>query len=395
MPTAIISASQTMTFSIINSELSGKIAMVQRIINSKNVLPILDNIIFTVREGFLFLTASDSENTLSTKVALPGVDGEASFGVNSRNIAEAVKNLASEAELTFEVDVTAAKVMKVTYPNGVFSMPVEDAAEFPVHPGLKGDIITQFTITDSLLAANIGRTVFATAQDELRPVMNGIFFDLTEDCLAVVASDGHQLIRNKIFSVKAGKTENGTVKSGSFILPKKPAGVLKNILTKTGTEVTVAFDDRNLEITSESFTLFARQIEGRYPNYNSVIPQNNPNIVTVNRLDMIAALKRISPFSSSASNLIRMEVEKDSLQLDAEDYDYSKTASEKVACDYDGTPMKIGFKGVSVIELLDNISCEQVVAQLADPSRAGLFLPSEQPEGEEILMLQMPMLIND
>ena len=395
MPTAIISASQTMTFSIINSELSGKIAMVQKVINSKNVLPILDNIIFTVKEGFLHLTASDSENTLSTRVALPDVEDEVSFGVNSRNIAEAVKNIASEAELTFEVDVTGSRVLKVTYPNGMFSLPVEDAGDFPAHPGLNSDIITCFTITDSMLAANIGRTLFATAQDELRPVMNGIFFDLTEDCLAVVASDGHQLVRNKIFSIKAGKAQNGTVKGGSFILPKKPAGVLKNILTKAGTEVTVAFDDRNLEITSENFTLFARQIEGRYPNYNSVIPQSNPNIVTVNRLDMIAALKRISPFSSTASNLIRMGVEKDALQLDAEDYDFSKTASERVTCDYDGTPMRIGFKGVSVIELLDNISCEQVVAQLADPSRAGLFLPSEQPEDEEILMLLMPMLIND
>ena len=274
-------------------------------------------------------------------------------------------------------------------------MPVDGAEDFPVQPGLNSDIITRFVITDSLLAANIGRTLFATAQDELRPVMNGIFFDLTEACLAVVASNGHTLIRDRILSIKAEKTEDGTVKSGSFILPKKPAGVLKNILTKTGTEVTVTFDDRNLEIVTDGFTLKARLIEGRYPNYNSVIPQNNPNIMTVNRQDMLAALRRITPFSNSASNLITMSVGAESLQLDAEDYDFSKTASEKVTCEYNGNGMKIGFKGVSVMELLANTDSEQIIAQLADPSRAGLFLPSEQPEDEEILMLLMPMLIND
>ena len=384
-----------MKFSIINSELSGKIAMVQKVINSKNVLPILDDIIFTVKEGFLYLTASDSENMLSTRVLLPETDGEASFGVNAKSIAEAVKNIASEAELTFEVDMDGKKTLKVTYPSGVFSMPVDGAEDFPVQPGLNSDIITRFVITDSLLAANIGRTLFATAQDELRPVMNGIFFDLTEACLAVVASNGHTLIRDRILSIKAEKTDDGTVKSGSFILPKKPAGVLKNILTKTGTEVTVTFDDRNLEIVTDGFTLKARLIEGRYPNYNSVIPQNNPNIMTVNRQDMLAALRRITPFSNSASNLITMSVGAESLQLDAEDYDFSKTASEKVTCEYNGNGMKIGFKGVSVMELLANTDSEQIIAQLADPSRAGLFLPSEQPEDEEILMLLMPMLIND
>lgn len=384
-----------MKFSIINSELSGKIAMVQKVINSKNVLPILDDIIFTVKEGFLYLTASDSENMLSTRVLLPETDGEASFGVNAKSIAEAVKNIASEAELIFEVDMDGKKTLKVTYPSGVFSMPVDGAEDFPVQPGLNSDIITRFVITDSLLAANIGRTLFATAQDELRPVMNGIFFDLTEACLAVVASNGHTLIRDRILSIKAEKTEDGTVKSGSFILPKKPAGVLKNILTKTGTEVTVTFDDRNLEIVTDGFTLKARLIEGRYPNYNSVIPQNNPNIMTVNRQDMLAALRRITPFSNSASNLITMSVGAESLQLDAQDYDFSKTASEKVTCEYNGNGMKIGFKGVSVMELLANTDSEQIIAQLADPSRAGLFLPSEQPEDEEILMLLMPMLIND
>ncbi len=382
-----------MTFSIINSEISNKLQMVSKVVNSKNVLPILDNIIFTITDGILYLKASDSENTLATKITLAQADGEGSFAVSARSITDAMKNLSSEQEVTFtysEQDNT----LKAEYFSGMFTLPVMNADEFPAVPVLSGSH-TAFTITDTALMTNIGRTLFATAQDELRPVMNGIYFDLTEENLKVVASDGHQLIRCTLAGIKAGKREDGTAAIGSFILPKKPAAILKNIIAKKGEDITVDFDDRNIEFKAADFTLYSRQIEGRYPNYNSVIPQNNPNVMTADRLAMMAALKRISPFSNNSSNLIRMRVAKDSVQFDAEDYDFSKSATEKMACDYNGKEMSIGFKGVSVIELLDNISSSEVVAQMADPSRAALFLPSEQPEGEEILMLQMPMLIND
>ena len=383
-----------MTFSIINSELNDKIQMVNKVVNSKNVLPILNNIIFSVADGILTLKASDSENTLQTQVTPAEVSGEASFAINARNITDAVKNIPQEMEVTFDYNETES-VVKVSYFSGQFSLPAEQADEFPTPPTLNEGETIAFQIADTVLMANIGRTLFATAQDELRPVMNGIYFDLTEESLKIVASDGHQLIRCTLNNIKAEKREDGVVMAGSFILPKKPAGLLKNILTKTGESVTVSFDGRNLTVTAENFTLNSRLIEGRYPNYNSVIPQNNPNIMTANRLDMMAALKRISPFSNTSSNLIRMHVSKDTVQFDAEDYDFSKAATEKMACDYGGTEMSIGFKGVSVIELLDNITSTEVVAQMADPSRAALFLPSEQPEGEEILMLQMPMLLND
>ena len=368
--------------------------MVSKVVNSKNVLPILENIIFTITDGILYLKASDSENTLETQVPVAASDGEGSFAVNARSITDAMKNLPSEQEVEFDYNEDNNSV-KVSYFSGVFSLAVERTDEFPTPPELSEDQKIAFLIADSALMANIGRTLFATANDELRPVMNGIYFDLAEENLRIVASDGHQLIRCTLNDIKAEKREDGTARVGSFILPKKPAGLLKNILAKKGESVTVAFDDRNLVVTSEYFTLHSRLIEGRYPNYNSVIPQNNPNIMTANRLDMMAALKRISPFSNTSSNLIRMHVSKDAVQFDAEDYDFSKAATEKMACDYGGTEMSIGFKGVSVIELLDNITSTEVVAQMADPSRAALFLPSEQPEGEEILMLQMPMLLND
>jgi DNA polymerase-3 subunit beta len=218
--------------------------------------------------------------------------------------------------------------------------------------------------------------------------MNGIYFDLTPECLAIVASDGHKLVRNKLFSIHSDQP-------ASFILPKKPANLLRNILGKDGGDVTIRFDERNAEINYGDGTVLCRLIEGRYPNYNSVIPQGNPNELRADRLSLLAALRRVQPFANGSSNLIRFHVENNTLQLDAEDYDFSKTATERMSCEYNGKPMSIGFKGSSFIEILSNFDSQEVIIQLADPSRAGLVLPSEQPENQDVLMLMMPMLIND
>ena len=218
--------------------------------------------------------------------------------------------------------------------------------------------------------------------------MNGIYFDLTPDHLAVVASDGHKLVRNKIFTIKSEEPS-------AFILPKKPANLLKNLLGKDGGDVTIRFDERNAEVNYGDGVLLCRLIEGRYPNYNSVIPQNNPNEVRLDRLSLLAALRRVQPFANDSSNLVRFHVEGSTFQLDAEDYDFSKTATERMTCDYNGMPITIGFKGNAFIEILGNIECSDVIIQLADSSRAGLVLPSEQPENQEVVMLMMPMLIND
>ena len=218
--------------------------------------------------------------------------------------------------------------------------------------------------------------------------MNGIYFDLTADHLAVVASDGHKLVRNKVFSIMSDEPS-------AFILPKKPANLLKNLLGKDGGDVTIRFDERNAEVNYGDGVLQCRLIEGRYPNYNSVIPQNNPNEVRVDRLGLLSALRRVQPFANDSSNLVRFHVEGSTLQLDAEDYDFSKTATERMTCDYNGSPLSIGFKGNAFIEVLSNIECQDVLIQLADSSRAGLVLPSEQPENQEIVMLMMPMLLNN
>ena len=374
-----------MRFTVSSTALSSRLVALSRVINSKNSLPILGDFLFEVVDGRLNLTASDSEVMMKTSIDLTDNDGNGRFCVGNHDLLEAVKGI-SEQPITFDVDQTA-NIAKIGYQNGMFSLPVESADEFP-QPQQIGEGANVINIATATLAENINRSIFATAQDELRPVMNGIYFDLTPDYLAIVASDGHKQVRNKVLNVKSEQP-------AAFILPKKPAALLKGVLGKQGGDVVIRFDERNAEINFEEGTIICRLIEGRYPNYNSVIPQSNPNTLTVDRLGLLAALRRVQPFSNDSSNLIRFHVENGTLQLDAEDYDFSKTATEKMSCDYNGMPMSIGFKGSSFIEILGNFDCEQVVIQLADPSRAGLVLPLEQPENQDVLMLMMPMLIND
>ena len=374
-----------MRFTVSSTALSSRLSALSRVINSKNSLPILGDFLFEVIDGRLFLTASDSEVMMKTSLELTDCDVDGRFCVGNHDLLEGVKGV-SEQPITMDVDLQA-NIAKVSYQNGMFSLPVENADEFPQAQQI-GEGATVITISTSVLAENVNRSLFATAQDELRPVMNGIYFDLTPDCLAIVASDGHKLVRNKVLNIRSEQP-------ASFILPKKPATLLKSVLGKQGGDVVIRFDDRNAEINYEDGIIVCRLIEGRYPNYNSVIPQSNPNQLTVDRVGLLSALRRVQPFSNESSNLIRFHVENGILQLDAEDYDFSKTATERMSCDYNGMPMSIGFKGSSFIEILSNFDCSEVIVQLADPSRAGLVLPSEQPADQDVLMLMMPMLIND
>lgn len=374
-----------MRFTLSSTALSAKLTALSRVINTKNALPILGDFLFEIDNNILYLTASDSENVMKTQVELTESDDNFRFAIGNHDMLEAIKGI-SEQPVTFDVSLDQ-NLVKISYQNGLFSLPIDNADEYPVAQPV-GDFAKTITLSNAILAENINRSIFATAQDELRPVMNGIYFDLTADHLAVVASDGHKLVRNKVFSIKSDEPS-------AFILPKKPANLLKNLLGKDGGDVTIRFDERNAEVNYGDGVLQCRLIEGRYPNYNSVIPQNNPNEVRVDRLGLLSALRRVQPFANDSSNLVRFHVEGSTLQLDAEDYDFSKTATERMTCDYNGSPLSIGFKGNAFIEVLSNIECQDVLIQLADSSRAGLVLPSEQPENQEIVMLMMPMLLNN
>ncbi|MBQ8656004.1 MAG: DNA polymerase III subunit beta [Prevotella sp.] len=374
-----------MRFTVSSTALSSKLSALARVINSKNSLPILADFVFEINENELTLTASDSENVMTTTLALTESDGSCRFAISNRDLLEAVKGF-SEQPLTFDINQEKG-LARINYQNGLFSLPIDNADEFPPTQTIS-DNATVIQLPSNIMAENLGRSLFATAQDELRPVMNGVYFDLTPECLAIVASDGHKLVRNKVLNIHSDQP-------ASFILPKKPATLLRNMLQKEGGDVVVRFDERNAEITYDEGVITCRLIEGRYPNYNSVIPQSNPNQLTIDRLGLLSALRRVQPFANDSSNLIRFHVEGSTLKLDAEDFDFSKTATEQMTCDYNGHPMSIGFKGSAFIEILSNFECSEVIIQLADPSRAGLVLPSEQPENQDVLMLMMPMLIND
>ena len=374
-----------MRFNLSSTALGSRLLTLSRVINSKNSLPILDCFLFSVHDGQLTVTASDSENVMRGTLNLENCEGEGDFAVNNHTILDAVKEL-PEQPLSLDVDMGEMKIY-ITYQNGSYNFPILNADEYPKAQSVS-DNATTITIDAGILSDNINRSLFATAQDELRPVMNGIYFDLQADSLAIVASDGHKLVRNKNFMIKSDIP-------ASFILPKKPATLLKNVLSKDGGDVVIRFDDRSADISFAEGNLSCRLIEGKYPNYNSVIPQDNPNQVTIDRKSLIGALRRVLPFASDSSQLIRFHVAAGLLELRAEDIDFATSAKESVTCEYGGNPMDIGFKGSSMLEILNNLESEDVTIQLADPSRAGIIIPGVQPENEDILMLIMPMLLND
>lgn len=375
-----------MRFTVSSSALSSKLNMLAKVIGSKNSLPILDCFLFQVANGEMSITASDSDNVIKSTLALTDHDGEGEFCVPNRVILDALKEL-PEQPLHFDVDAAGEAVaIKIVYQNGLYNFTGQSAEEYPRTQSMN-DACTTVSLPTEMLINNISRSLFATASDELRPVMNGIYFDLTADALAIVASDGHKLVRSKNFTIKSESPS-------AFNLPKKPASLLKNILNKDGDDAIIKFDDRSAEIQFTDGVMRCRLIDGRYPNYNSVIP-NNPNEVTVDRRGLQSALRRVLPFASESSQLIRFHIESGRFEVSSEDIDFSTSAKEQLSCEYNGSPISIGFKGSGLMEILSNLTSDNIIIQLADPSRAGIIVPAEQPENEDILMLIMPMLLND
>ena len=330
-------------------------------------------------------TVSDSETTMVTTVEVNESDTNGRFAVVAKTLLDALKEI-PEQPLTFEINPDNYEIT-VQYQNGKYSLMGQNADEFPQSATLGGNAV-RVEMEASVLLGGINRSVFATADDELRPVMNGIYFDITTEDITMVASDGHKLVRCKTLAAKGNER-------AAFILPKKPATLLKNLLPKEQGAVTIEFDERNAVFMLESYRMVCRLIEGRYPNYNSVIPQNNPHKVTVDRQQLVGALRRVSIFSSQASSLIKLRMQENQIVISAQDIDFSTSAEETQVCQYAGAAMSIGFKSTFLIDILNNISADEVVIELADPSRAGVIIPVEQEENEDLLMLLMPMMLND
>lgn len=375
-----------MKFVVSSVDLLNHLQNVSRVISSKNTLPILDNVLFKLDGNNLELTASDLESTFVTSMELENASDSGSIAIPARLLLDTLKEFPDQP-LTFDVNLDDFKIV-INSENGQYDLPGQNGDDFPQLPALK-DNKSSVQIPAEILLNGLTNTLFATADDELRPVMNGVFFELSTTDLTFVASDAHKLVRYKRSDAKS---EN----DASFIMPKKPSSLLKNILPKEKGEVLIEFDMKNAFFTLSNYRLVCRLVEGNYPSYNTVIPTDNPNKVIIDRLKLYNALKRVSVFSSQASNLVKLQLTGNQMTVSAQDIDFSISAYERVPCQYEGDDLEIGFKSVFLLEILQNLNSADVVIELSDPSRAGLLLPLEkETESEDVLMLLMPMMINN
>ena len=374
-----------MKFNVSSSKLFAQLQAVSRVIMAKNSLAILEDVLFDLQGNVLTLTASDGETTIRTSLEVENAQGEGKVASGAKLLLDTLKEF-SEQPLSFEIDEQNFGV-NITSSNGTYSFVGVAGQEYPEMPAEEDDV-NRFSMPAQTLLDAINKTIFCTADDELRPVMNGILFDLNEQQLTMVATDAHRLVRYINYSIKG-------VTPQSFILPKKPATILRAILGKEEDEAVIRFGQKNARFLFGRTEIVCRQIEGRFPNYNAVIPQNNQNEVTVDRQTIVNACKRVAVFANSGTSLLKLALSENCIKISAQDIDFSTSAEETIACNYSGTPMAIGFKAPFFIEILQAVSSADVLIRLADPARAGLILPSEEQEGQELLMLLMPMLLND
>lgn len=373
-----------MKFSVSSSALLSLLATTGKVISNKNQLPILDYFLFELRDGRLKVTASDLETTLIGSIEVDSVEQEGVIAAPARLMLDSLKEF-PEMPLTIEVNDSTWEI-KICWNSGILSIPGVSGMSYPALPALAEDKKEMDFDVDTLVAG-INKTIFATADDELRPVMNGVFINIQPEVATFVGTDAHKLVR---FTA-----ESQSNVAASFILPKKPANLLKSVLLKEDDSIKVSFDNKNVIFELTSHTLVCRLIEGNYPNYNAVIPTANPNKVLIDRIELLNGIKRVAVCSNQATNLIRMDVANNTVNLTAQDLDFSVSAKESLSCSYDGEPITIGFKSTFLVEILANTETPTVQIELADSTRAGVFKPVyDDKQSSDTLMLLMPMMIN-
>jgi DNA polymerase III subunit beta len=374
-----------MEFIVSSSELLAQLGTIKNVINSKNTLPILDNFLFNLDNNVLKITASDLETTINTQIQLNNASGDGVIAVESKRLTDILKEF-SDQPLTFKIDTENYHV-DIYSENGKFSIMGQNGEEYPKLPELDETKSTKIQLPSSIILKGINSTLFATGDDELRPVMNGILVEMKPEYLRMVATDSHKLVRYTRTDVKADS-------EAEFILPKKTSTILKNILAKDVNDATIEFDDKNAYFTFTNYRLICRLIEGKYPAYNSVIPMENPNKLTIDKIEFHNSLRRVSLFSNQASNLAKLSFTGNQLTVSAQDIDFSISAYETLNCQYDGEEMDIGFKSGFLLDILSNMEAINVNLEMSDPARAGILTPFEnENENEDILMLLMPIMV--
>lgn len=394
-----------MKFSLSSSELAERLQAIGKVINTKNQMSILDCFLFEVSGDTLKITASDNENTLVTTLKINEAGEDFRFAINAKTVLDAVKGI-PEQPVTFNVDMQNFNTT-VNYQNGHFSLVSQNADEYPSYTDFPEDS-AEIKVDSKLLLDSVGRALFATAPtDSAHPVMSGVLFDITQKDetnneganVSIVASDGRKLEYTR------WANENN-VQAGQYVLSNKPALLLRSLLARESGEITMRFAKEKAEVRMNTFSMACRLIDGKFPAYNKVVPKNNPNRLTVNRMAFINMLRRVLVFSDAVSSLVKLHMEADQLVTSVQNIDYSLSAEESMICEYDGMPMNIGFKGTTLVDFLNNIECENIEFQIADQSRAVIIVPSPQPNAvkdddgnakskEEIVMLLMPSIIND
>ncbi len=372
-----------MQFIVSSAQLLKQLQVLVGIINTNNTLPILDNFLLELSHNKLKITASDVETIMSSTIEVQS-DYEGVIALNARLLVDAIKTF-PEQPLTFVVQDN--NTVEISSDFGKYDMACYDGSEFPKTKELEDP--SETLLNSGVLSTAINHTLFATGNDDLRPVMSGVFFQLQTDKLTFVATDAHKL-------VKYERTDLSTDKPAEFIMPKKPLNILKNILADLEEDVKIEYNETNVKYTFNNTVLTCRLIDGKYPNYDAVIPKDNPNRLIVNRASFLNSVRRASIFSSKTTHQIRLRMAGTELNISAEDIDFSNKADERLTCQYEGDDMQIGFNSKFLLEMLNNLNSEDVLIEMSVPNRAGILTPlNGKEEGENILMLVMPVMLNN
>ncbi|MFC4268730.1 DNA polymerase III subunit beta [uncultured Polaribacter sp.] len=372
-----------MKFIVSSSQLLKQLQVLGGVINNNNTLPILDNFLFELSENQLKVSASDLETTMSSVVDVES-DSSGSIAVSARLLLDTLKTFPDQP-LTFKTE--GDSTIEISSDQGKYDMAYFGGDEFPKAVSLPSPSKT--VVPAHILGTAISKTIFAAGNDDLRPVMSGVFFQFSSQSLTFVATDAHKLVKYSRTDVTADQT-------AEFIMPKKPLNLLKGILGGSESEVTIEYNDANAKFTFDNIVLVCRLIDGKYPNYEAVIPKENPNKLTVDRASFLNSVRRVSIFSSKTTHQIRLKMAGTELNISAEDLDFANKADERLSCDYQGDDMQIGFNSRFLSEMLNNLNSNEVLIEMSLPNRAGILTPIDgTDEGEKVTMLVMPVMLNN
>ena len=372
-----------MKFIVSSAALLKELQMLGGVINNTNTLPILDNFLFEIKGNSLTLSASDLETTFSTRLDVES-ESNSCLALPARLLLDTLKTF-PEQPLTFVK--TEKNTVEISANNGKYALAYVPGEEFPKAAQIPDAKTT--SVPPSLIHAAINSTLFASGNDDLRPVMSGVFFQFSNSGLTFVATDAHKL-------VKYTRTDTVSDVVSEFIMPKKPLQLIKGILQSITDKIVIQYNETNAQFAFGDSILTCRLIDGKYPNYEAVIPKENPNQMQVDRVSFLNSVRRVSIFSNKTTHQIRLKIAGASLQISAEDFDYSNSAEERIECDYQGDDIQIGFNSRFLIEMLNNMECNDVKLSMSLPNRAGILTPLDNSvEGEDITLLVMPVMLND